>query len=387
MHVPFCWDRCTYCAFPTVADDSTRHESLIGALIAEARQALPIGPLGSLYLGGGTPGLVHPTLLGRLNEALRALFAFKRHIEITLEVNPANVTAARLAQWEALGVTRLSVGVQTFREDVLRDLGRRHDARAARTALDQVARLWRRTWSADLLVGWHGQDQAALCDDIEQLTAFAPPHVSVYGLTVEHGTPLASRAARGLSVTAPTERLERFDDSWSDRLGSLGFERYEVSNFAQPGHRSRHNQSYWSNASYLGLGPGACSSMHPYRWTNRPDLEGYLEATRRGRGLRLTAEQLDPMARLLETLSIGLRTRDGLSVAGLHTRFGPAWEQLVRTGGTDLLADGLLSLDHEQLRIPERHLTKADRIVLDLARKTAASEVGPQGRGLCVGNA
>jgi oxygen-independent coproporphyrinogen-3 oxidase len=340
----------------------------------EARHAPAAGPARTLYLGGGTPGLLEPGLLGVMIECMCKLFSFSSDLEITLEVNPANVSLRRLEQWRQLGVTRLSLGVQTFRDDVLRGLGRRHDSRTALSALEEIAAHWSATWSADLLVGWSGQDTAALADDLARLAAFSPPHVSVYGLTVEPGTPLASRARRGLPVTAPTGLLDRFDGTWARYLGSLGYERYEVSNFARPGHRSRHNQAYWANASYLGFGPGASSSIHPHRWTNRADLSGYIAAARRGQGTRQMTERLDPTARLLETLAVGLRTLDGLAEVDMDQRFGRAWKSIVSASGTELVHAGMLTLANGRLRIPAEHLTKADRIVLDLAVEIQAAE-------------
>jgi oxygen-independent coproporphyrinogen-3 oxidase len=368
VHVPFCRDRCTYCAFTTVTDDPDRHAALLDALLAEAHAVSSPSPLRSLYVGGGTPGLLDEVQLRRLVDGIRSLWSFSSEVEITLEVNPTNVTRARLDEWASIGVTRLSLGVQTFDDGALTRLARRHDAADALAALEVIASHGPSDWSADLLVGWHGQDKRALESDVRQMLAFEPPHVSVYGLTVERGTPLASRAAAGHVVTAPTALLERFDDAWSGRLAASGYERYEVSNFARPGHRSRHNQAYWANASYLGLGPGSSSSLHPYRWTNRPDLDGYLEAVRRGHGTRIEAERLDPFRRLLESLAIGLRTSDGLAVDLLNRRFGDAWGRLVLEAGAELLRLELLSLNDGRLRIPAAHLTKADRIVLDLAR-------------------
>jgi oxygen-independent coproporphyrinogen-3 oxidase len=369
VHVPFCWDRCAYCAFPTVADNPARHSQLVDALLAEAAYAPGVGPLLSLYLGGGTPGLLAPELLKLIINSCRRLFGLTQNVEITLEVNPANVAVHSLAAWADLGVTRISLGVQTFQDETLRALGRRHDAAAAVSALQALSTKWRGTWSADLLVGWAGQESESLESDMERLADFRPPHVSVYGLTVERGTPLASRAARGLAVTAPTDLLEAFDDAWSQRLAALSYERYEVSNFALPGHRSLHNQAYWNNASYLGLGPGAASSLHPHRWVNRADFGGYLAAAHAGHGLRASVEHLEPAARLLETLAIGLRTRDGLSVSALRRRFGPECRAVIESAAATLLGAGLLTMDDRRLVIPFPHLTKADRIVLELALK------------------
>jgi oxygen-independent coproporphyrinogen-3 oxidase len=364
VHVPFCRDRCTYCAFPTVRDDPAAHAELIHAILAEAARQPVSSPLQTLYLGGGTPGLLTPGELKRLLSGLEALRPRQADAEVTLEVNPSNVTPERLRDWERLGITRLSLGVQTFQDDVLKRLARLHDAADARAALDTLADAWPGSWSADLLVGWAGQTESALNSDLEELLARRPPHISVYGLTIEPQTPLASMQAAGRTTVVSPEKAARFDSIWADRLQAGGYERYEISNFALSGHRSRHNQVYWANAGYLGLGPGASSSVHPLRWSNFRDLDAYLDAIRTGKTARERAERLDPAGRLLETLAVGLRTLDGLPLSELDRRFGPAWRERVGQSGLD---GGPLRLEAGRLVLSEADRVRVDRVVADLA--------------------
>ena len=370
VHLPFCRERCLYCAFPTVADEPASHEPLIEAILAEARghaDSNPeLAPLETLYLGGGTPGLIPAPLLAGLIGGLRQLWAFRDDVEITLEANPANVSAAALAAWAGLGINRLSVGVQSFHDATLTRLGRRHDAALAATALDTVGRAWPHTWSADLLAGWSGQTLGALDDDLRRLLEAAPPHVSVYALTVEEGTPLAALARAGRRVKAPATLEPALDQRCAERLEQAGYERYEVSNFARAGQRSRHNQVYWADRSYLGLGPGAASSMHPYRWVNRADLAGYLEAASSGRSLRAQAERIAPEARLIEVLGVGLRTRDGLDRASFDERFGCGLSAAVVEAGRELVRAGLLEADAVRIRVPASAIARADGVVSDL---------------------
>jgi oxygen-independent coproporphyrinogen III oxidase len=371
VHVPFCRERCTYCAFTTVADERALHAPLVRALLDECGAHARAGwhgaaPLRTAYLGGGTPGLLALDDLETLLHGLRAQLAWTPDAELTLEVNPVNVTAETLAGWSALGITRLSIGVQTFRDDVLARLGRRHDSGMARRALELTHERWPHTWTADLLVGWAQQQLADLERDIEQLLRHEPPHVSVYGLTIEPATPLAQLAARGHDVLAAGSLLPAFDDTWSAALERAGLERYEVSNFAREGHRSRHNQAYWRNASYLGLGPGASSSVHPWRWTNRADLAGYLAAAAAGHGVRAMAERVQPFSRLIETVSCGLRTREGLAAADIDRRFGPAWREVLATGWAQLLERGVLSEEGGRIRVGARDVVRLDAILREL---------------------
>ncbi len=367
VHVPFCRDRCTYCAFPTVADDPYAHEPLVDALLGEAARAPIAAPLRTLYLGGGTPGLLAPHLIERLVTGLRAHGPWAPEAEVTIEVNPANVTAETLRAWTGCGINRLSVGVQTFRNDALRELARRHDAEAARRALSLVADRWSGSWSADLLIGWRGQEVSDVRRDVEQLMRWEPPHVSIYGLTIEPRTALEARARRGHVVAAPESLHAEMDDTWSAVLHERGYERYEVSNFARAHHRSQHNQAYWANGSYLGLGPGAAGSVHPFRWRNLADPTEYVARIADGRPVREFAERVSPQARLLESLAIGLRTRDGLGTDELDRRFSPAWRTVVEDAAAPLLDQGILQLDDATLRLPPAELVRADRVVSEIA--------------------
>jgi len=377
VHVPFCRERCTYCAFTTVADDRALHAPLVRALLEECSKhsrmgAFQASPLQSVYLGGGTPGLLGQDNLTALIHGLRAHARWAEAAELTLEVNPANVTPDAMRCWIDLGVNRLSIGVQTFRDDILSRLGRRHDASMARQALSLVHELWPHTWSADLLVGWAQQRHEDVERDIAELMSHAPPHVSVYGLTIEPATPLAQLAERGHMVTAPIALLPAFDTVWSTALGQAGLERYEVSNFARVGHRSRHNQAYWRNESYLGLGPGASSSVHPWRWMNRAELGGYLASAAAGRGVRAMAELVEPFARLLETISCGLRTSDGLDSAELDRRFGPAWREALAGGWPRLINRGVLRERFGRVTVRPEDVVRLDAILRELTLPASA---------------
>ena len=188
-------------------------------------------------------------------------------------------------------------------------------------------------------------------------------------MTVEPLTILARQQASGVAVTAPPDSLPDLDDAWSRRLETAGLERYEVSNFARGGRRSRHNQAYWTNRSYLGFGPGAASSVHPLRWSNERDPAAYQRLVQAGRGARAHAERLTPEQRLLESLAIGLRTLDGLELAELDRRFGAAWRPLVEQAAREALPPDTLQWHAERLFLAPRDLVKVDRITAELAAR------------------
>lgn len=361
VHVPFCRDRCVYCAFPTVHDVPSLHAAFIDALTTRAASFPLNGPLRTLYLGGGTPGLLAPAELARLLASLRRCWSFAATIEITLEANPVNVTGDALLAWADSGITRVSVGAQTFDDRALAHLARLHDGADARRALGLLAERWRGSFNADLLVGWHGQTPEALRTDLERLLSFAPAHVSVYGLTVEPRTPLAKLQALGRELVVPAALHPELDAVFADRLAAAGLQRYEVSNFARAGHASRHNQACWRNEDYLGLGPGAASSLHPLRWVEREEPRAWIDAARRDVGVRRACERVTPAQRLLESVSVGLRTREGVEAGELDRRFGPAWRARVLPAARPLQAAGVLE-PGDSLRLQPGELVRADAV-------------------------
>ena len=369
VHVPFCRDRCTYCAFPTVPDRPTDHALMVASLLAEEALAERVAPVGSLYLGGGTPALLDARLIATLVSNIGRSNGADSRSEITLECNPNNITHSALESWAESGVNRLSVGIQTFDSGRLKAFARHHDGSQAHLALDLVLAHWTSTWSADLLVGWSGQTTKQLEADLAALMTHYPPHVSVYGLTVEPRTPLARLRDRGTSVTVGDDDALEFDRIWCDALEAHGLERYEVSNFARPGHRSHHNEAYWFGHDYLGLGPGAGSSRGTLRWSNRHDTRDWLDALEHGRSPRERVERLGPEDRLLELLGSGLRTRDGLDKAELDRRFSPAWRAFVLPAAQPLIDQGVLRNTETRLTLSHGQLVRVDRVLAELVRR------------------
>lgn len=376
LHIPYCRDRCTYCAFATTPDRQDEHDTLVSALLAELdRHELP-GPLHTVYVGGGTPGLLSRDCLERLLRGIAERVPASADVEITIEANPLNITTSALQAWQDIGVTRLSIGVQTFETETLRRLARHHTGDEARAALDLVANNWPETWSADLLVGWSGQTDSQVEADTLQLLQFSPPHMSVYGLTVEPGTTLRQLQEQGQQVTADPDQMAGFDDLWAGLIAAAGLERYEVSNFARPGHASRHNRAYWNNESYLGLGPGASSSRGELRWSNHPHVPTYLAAIQGGSSARQRVERLGPFDRLIECLAVGLRTRDGVSVAELDRRFSPAWRDVILDAPESLRVKGLVNVTDSAIKMLSNNVVIADTIVSAWVRDLSVSTRG-----------
>lgn len=310
VHVPFCARRCDYCAFAAWDDRHDLTGRYLAALRAEAAAAAPhLPPVTTVFVGGGTPSMVPAVDL----VAVLAELPLAPGAEVTVEANPDTVTAGLLATYVEGGVNRLSLGVQSMVPSVLAALGRSHDpANVTRSvALARAAGL--ASFNLDVIYGAAGETLDDWRHTLEAVLALEPPHVSAYGLTVEAGTPLAADESRHPDDDDQADKYELADEL----LGGAGLEWYEVSNWARPGHECRHNQLYWSQGEYLGLGCAAHSHREGRRWWNLRTPERYVEAVEAGRPTEAAGERLDAEERRLEGLQLAVRMRHGVPAAAL----------------------------------------------------------------------
>lgn len=336
VHVPFCHTKCGYCDFYSVPPQ--RVEAWVEAVIAEARlRASAFGRFTTLYLGGGTPSLLTEPQLAALITGLRASCDLAPGAEITLEVNPDDVSLERLAHWRWLGISRLSLGLQAVGDDDLVALGRRHTADQGWSAMRLARLAGFDNLGVDLIWGLPGQSLETWAATLEEILAGRPEHLSCYQLTLEPHTPLARELAAGGPALPDEERARRFFLFTSRYLTERGYEHYEVSNFAWGRrHRSRHNQLYWQHAPYLGLGPAAHSFDGRRRWWNVRSVDRYLEMLAAGRAPTDGAETLGAQELRLEEVMLGLRTADGVSSAAIEHY--PGWEATIAALGREQLA-------------------------------------------------
>ena len=336
VHVPFCERVCPYCDFAVTPVRRLPREleaRFAGAVLRELELAAPAlagRPLETVYLGGGTPSLLRPETVARLLGELRRALPGPGPREVTLELNPGTAEVERIPAFREAGVDRLSVGVQSFDDRILKRLGRAHRAAAARAALEAAGRAGFAELSVDLLYGVPGQELAALEGDLRELRAFGPAHVSAYALEIEPGTPYARGVARGVLRLPPEEAVAAAFLRVEEVLAAGGLRRYEVSNFARPGHEAVHNRRYWLRRPVLGLGPSAVSSRpagpgtpHGSRAANPRELGAWLEAVEGGEPERFrSVEVLSPEVARAEAAFLALRTREGLSARGFEAEFG-----------------------------------------------------------------
>lgn len=357
VHLPFCRQKCFYCDFPSYAGQEGRMAVYVEALLGElAREGAPLraawGPPRTVYLGGGTPTALPPALMERLLAGLREfLAAAPDALEFTCECNPGTVDAAYLSLLRAGGVNRLSLGVQTFDDALLRRIGRIHTAAQARAAVRQARAAGFRNLSLDLMYGLPGQTLAGLEMSVQQALALAPQHISIYGLQVEEGTAFARAQAAGRLALPSDEESETMYDYMTTALPVAGYARYEISNFARPGFESRHNLGYWQDVPYLGVGTAAHSYLDGQRYENPRGIEEYLAALRESGRARREEEPLTRATSMEEFAFLALRTARGIDRARFAARFGCELASVYADAIARMRARGFLEEDAQGVRL------------------------------------
>jgi oxygen-independent coproporphyrinogen-3 oxidase len=323
IHVPFCKTKCPYCDFASVTSLPLIPQWL-ETIKREMRLYKDRFPaFDSLYLGGGTPSLLSERDLSDLVRSLQARFSFSGATESTMEMNPDDLLPGRLAVLRALGVNRVSLGVQSFDDGELRFLKRRHTAGQAIEAIHELKASGFAKVGIDLMYGLPGQTEAGWMRTLEKAASFDVEHLSCYELTLHENTPFGNLHAEGEMKPLDEESQSAFFVLTSTFLEEKGYLHYEVSNFAKgEENRCRHNLKYWSRAPYLGLGPSAHSHQDGVRWWNLRDLDGYCRALADGKPPVAGSETLTPEQVYLETILLGFRTRDGVDREIFRSRPG-----------------------------------------------------------------
>ncbi len=338
VHLPFCASRCGYCAFVVETGSLAMRDAYADALLAELeRESGRLGQLETVYLGGGTPTLMRPRRLRRLLDAIRPRLA--AGAEVSIEANPETVDRRALADLRAMGVTRLSVGVQSFQPHLLAALDRAATPQQARDVIGCARAAGFENLSIDLIFGIPGQTPDDLEADLAEALALAPDHVSWYELELKPGSALARRGLPALDEDEGADAYRRIVAG----LEGAGYRWYETANFALPNRECRHSLAYWGAADYLGIGIGAVSTAGGRRWRNRPGLAAYVAALARDEDPPRTVEPLDDDDRRRERWMLGLRLADGLDLAWAGPPDRP--EALGRLSEAGLLragADGIV---------------------------------------------
>ena len=363
VHVPFCLRKCRYCDFYSVERRPDLISPWLAALATELHNRSAALDLRTLYIGGGTPTSLSLDQLDSLLSIFRDELDLSRLLEFTVEANPGTLSPEKLYLMRSQGVNRLSLGVQSFDNRILGRLGRIHSAFQALHSLSQARQAGFDNLSLDLIFAVPGQTLAGLRSDLARALSTNVGHISAYGLTYEEGTPLHADLLAG--------RIHPHDEAAElamyravrDTLTHAGFEHYEVSNYARPGMRSLHNQTYWRNEAYVGIGPAAVTYLDGVRSTNVRDVERYLQLMKGQGDATIESESLDPRRRAGETAMLGLRMTQGLDEKEFASRTGFTLSELAGPAFDRLIDMGLLGRHLGRVFLTDRGMELADSIL------------------------
>jgi len=323
IHVPFCLRKCEYCDFYSEAGSLDRIPAFLSALEKECDRYLQPsaamrGIVETVYFGGGTPSLLEPDQVNRFLRKIRPFFIQNPQPEITIEANPATLSVKKLKGYLKADVNRISLGVQSFDDSVLKLLGRLHSSKEAEEAIRMVRESGYDNVGVDLIYSIPGQTRSQWEKTLEKTVLLAPDHISAYALTWSYSTPLGKKIESGLLPKPGDDFTADLSMAATELLEDAGYEHYEISNYARPGKRSKHNESYWTGKPYLGLGPSAHSLMGNKRFWNVYHVERYIQILSQDRLPIEEEEILSPEDRKLERLAVGLRRKEGVSIAELE---------------------------------------------------------------------
>ena len=367
VHIPFCTQICYYCDFSKVFIKNQPVDSYLEHLLEEF-QSYDIQKLRTLYIGGGTPTALSASQLEVLLKGLTKNLDLSVLEELTIEANPGDLDADKIAVLKNSPVNRVSLGVQTFDDKMLKKIGRSHLEKDIYENIDRLKLAGFDNISIDLIYALPGQTMEQVKENVAKAIGLDIPHMSLYSLILENHTVFMNRMRRG-KLPLPKEELEaEMFEYIIAELEKSGFEHYEISNFSKPGFESRHNLMYWDNAEYYGIGAGASGYVNGVRYKNHGPIRHYLSAVEEGNA-RITEEHLSQKEQMEEEMFLGLRKKSGVSMARFEEKFGRSFDGLYGEIVRDLVQQGLMQIDGDRVRMTKRGLflgdTVAERFILE----------------------
>jgi len=374
LHIPFCHTRCHYCDFNTYAGILPLREPYVRALITEIELAGQLAQLAdgtprrsrTIFFGGGTPSLLTVEQITRLLAACHKAFAVDEQAEITLEANPGTLSFEQLTGLRAAGINRLSLGSQSFDAELLHTLGRIHTPEEIVQALSNARAAGFSSINLDFMFGLPGQTMKHWKATLDRALALHPEHFSLYSLIIEEGTLFYTWTNEGRIIPGDEDLCADMYEYADERLQAEGYENYEISNWALPGHQSLHNLTYWQNLPYIGMGAGAHSFFGGRRFSNILDPQEYIKLLKKQQRPEAEGELIDRIQEMSETAFLGLRTAQGLHLSTFEERFAESFTQFVGMRLRTVEEAGLLEQEHEWIRLSKRGRLLGNEVFLRL---------------------
>lgn len=366
IHIPFCTTKCHYCSFNSITGKSRFMGRYVEMLVREIKfyqEQLKGRTIPTIFMGGGTPSLLSAEQVNEILDAARSNFNVDEKAEITLESNPGTLNLEKLVCYKEAGVNRISLGVQSFQKEELRWLGRTHGVDEVLNSVSAIKEAGFKNFNLDLIFGLPDQTLAHWQENVHRALDLSPTHISLYHLTIEEGSTFHDY--KHLPDPSDEEGAKLFN--WTKVcLEGAGFAQYEISNYARPGYRCRHNEVYWRNEDCVGIGAGAWTYFNGSRFLRPKTIETYVADVEEEKFSRLEEENLEIGAALRETLVFGLRTKEGVDLSRLKSRFGTGPDPETESAIARLQDQGLLQLEKDQLSITRKGLLFADSIAVEL---------------------
>lgn len=362
IHIPFCESRCIYCGFYSTTNNKEQ-DNYVGAICREMElRKDEAESISTVYLGGGTPSLLSPGNLHKIFHNIDDLYSPNwKAMEVTIECNPDDITSDFCSLLRDIPVNRVSMGAQTFSDDRLRFLRRRHNAKEVSIAFERLRDHGIRNISVDLMFAFPNETLDEWSDDIDKAIGLHPEHISAYSLQYEEGTPLYRLLQKGMIREIDDELYRRMYSMLCERLEDAGYGHYEISNFAMPGYQSRHNSSYWHNIPYIGLGASAHSYSGSTRSWNISDLHAYISAINSG-CLPSERETITPQTHYDDIVMTALRTREGIDLSSLQEPY----RSYIKRAAQTYIRQGCLQVEDNHLALTKNGIFISDMIMADL---------------------
>lgn len=379
VHIPFCKSKCPYCDFNSSALKPIHENDYIRSLINELESVIKkedfihLKPLDTIYIGGGTPSAISPKYIQKILDKLQKSFKLKDEIEVTIEVNPAAVDKNKLKEYKSFGINRLSIGVQSFNDKILKILGRIHNAEDAIKTYEDARNAGFENIGIDLMFGIPEQSLDMWLSDIKMAVSMKPEHISIYGLTIEQGTEFHRLQKKGNLVLPDEEAYLLMYESAIQRLRDAGYIHYEISNFSLPDYDSKHNARYWNGLDYIGLGAGAHSYIRGNKWGkrfwNEEDVFKYMEKIERHGNAISGMETLTKSEAMSESIFLGLRQTNGMDKRRFCERFnlssGYEYLKIIPY----LQENGLVEVSGDIIRLTNRGLILSDAVFAEFLKQ------------------
>ena len=361
VHIPFCKQKCSYCDFISYCDKNDLIEKYIKALKQEIKNSsVNEYEISTIYIGGGTPSYIESKYISEILKTIKQKYNINRNVEITIEVNPGTVTKEKLRDYVEAGINRISIGLQSCNNNLLKMIGRIHTYEEFLSTYKLAREVGFKNINVDLMIGLPNQTLDDVKKSLEEISKLNPEHISVYSLIVEEGTPIEKKIADG-QLKLPNEELER-EEYWEVKkfLESLGYKHYEISNFAKTGYESKHNLNCWEQKEYLGFGAAAHSYMKKTRYSNTENIEKYINQEMQSKQLHIVHEVQKEEEQKKEYMLLGLRKIDGVQISSFKNKFGCNPIMEFKNELNKLTQEGLIKIDLDQIKLTEKGIDLAN---------------------------